>query len=101
MDNHFHVLWDGGHIKFFSVKTLTALLKTEGFTDLHFNFAGRFPYLWKSMLCSCYPIDQKLNAVSVIILTRDEQVNLPDCLASVEKWVQKFLWLILEVAIAQ
>jgi len=59
MDNHFHVLWDGGHIKFFSVKTLTALLKTEGFTDLHFNFAGRFPYLWKSMLCSCYPIDQE------------------------------------------
>lgn len=53
MDEHFHVLWDGGHIKFFSVKTLTNLLKTEGYADIHFNFAGRLPYLWKSMLCSC------------------------------------------------
>ncbi len=52
MDNHFHVLWDGGHIKFFSVKTLTKFLETEGYTDTYFKFAGRFPYLWKSMLCS-------------------------------------------------
>lgn len=53
MDEHFHVLWDGGHIKFFSVETLTSLVETEGYTDIHFNFAGRLPYLWKSMLCSC------------------------------------------------
>lgn len=53
MDKHFHVLWDGGHIKFFSVKTLTNLLKTEDYTDINFKFAGRLPYLWKSMLCSC------------------------------------------------
>jgi 2-polyprenyl-3-methyl-5-hydroxy-6-metoxy-1,4-benzoquinol methylase len=53
MDRHFTTLWDGGHIKFFSVPTLTQLLKTEGCTDIHFNFAGRFPYLWKSMLCTC------------------------------------------------
>lgn len=52
MDNHFHVLWDGGHIKFFSVKTLTKLLETEGYTDIRLKFAGRLPYLWKSMLCS-------------------------------------------------
>lgn len=52
MDNHHTVLWDGGHIKFFSVKTLSQLLKAEGYTDLHFQFAGRAPYLWKSMLCS-------------------------------------------------
>ncbi len=51
MDAHFHVLWDGGHIKFFSVKTLSELLETEGYTNLEFKFAGRFPYLWKSMLC--------------------------------------------------
>ena len=51
MDNHFLVLWDGGHIKFFSVKTLTQLLETEGYTDIRFKFAGRLPYLWKSMLC--------------------------------------------------
>ena len=55
MDKHFHVLWDGGHIKFFSVKTLTKLLETEGYTEIDFKFTGRFPYLWKSMLCSCTP----------------------------------------------
>jgi 2-polyprenyl-3-methyl-5-hydroxy-6-metoxy-1,4-benzoquinol methylase len=55
MDAHFHVLWDGGHIKFFSVETLTTLLEEESFTNINFKFAGRFPYLWKSMLCSCYP----------------------------------------------
>ncbi len=52
MDQHFTTLWDGGHIKFFSVKTLTDLLEAEGFTNPGFKFAGRFPYLWKSMLCS-------------------------------------------------
>lgn len=52
MDNHFSVLWDGGHIKFFSVPTLSQLLEAEGYTNIHFKFAGRLPYLWKSMLCS-------------------------------------------------
>lgn len=56
MDHHFHALWDGGHIKFFSVKTLSTLLETESYTDINFKFAGRFPYLWKSMLCSCQKI---------------------------------------------
>jgi 2-polyprenyl-3-methyl-5-hydroxy-6-metoxy-1,4-benzoquinol methylase len=53
MDKHFHVLWDGGHIKFFSVKTLSSLVEAEGYADIHFSFAGRLPYLWKSMLCCC------------------------------------------------
>lgn len=52
MDAHFSVLWDGGHVKFFSVTTLAQLLQEEGFTNLQFKFAGRMPYLWKSMLCS-------------------------------------------------
>ncbi|MEH2374711.1 class I SAM-dependent methyltransferase [Nostoc sp.] len=52
MDKHFTTLWDGGHIKFFSVATMTALLETEDYTNIKFKFAGRFPYLWKSMLCS-------------------------------------------------
>jgi 2-polyprenyl-3-methyl-5-hydroxy-6-metoxy-1,4-benzoquinol methylase len=52
MDNHFTVLWDNGHVKFFSVATITKLLEIEGYTDIEFRFAGRFPYLWKSMLCS-------------------------------------------------
>jgi 2-polyprenyl-3-methyl-5-hydroxy-6-metoxy-1,4-benzoquinol methylase len=56
MDKHFTALWDGGHIKFFSVNTLTQLLKTEGYTEIDFQFAGRIPFLWKSMLCSCSPL---------------------------------------------
>jgi 2-polyprenyl-3-methyl-5-hydroxy-6-metoxy-1,4-benzoquinol methylase len=52
MDKHFTVLWDGGHIKFWSVKTLTTLLESENYTDINFKFAGRYPYLWKTMLCS-------------------------------------------------
>lgn len=52
MDQHFSPLWDGGHVKFFSVRTLTELLESEGYTNIKFKFAGRFPYLWKSMLCS-------------------------------------------------
>lgn len=56
LDKHFTVLWDGGHIKFFSVQTLTTLLEAEGYTDIKFKFAGRVPYLWKSMLCVCSPV---------------------------------------------
>jgi 2-polyprenyl-3-methyl-5-hydroxy-6-metoxy-1,4-benzoquinol methylase len=56
MDKHFTALRDGGHIKFFSVNTLTQLLKTEGYTEIDFQFAGRIPFLWKSMLCSCSPL---------------------------------------------
>jgi 2-polyprenyl-3-methyl-5-hydroxy-6-metoxy-1,4-benzoquinol methylase len=53
MDRHFTSLWDGGHIKFFSVKSLETLLADEGFVEIEFDFAGRFPFLWKSMICSC------------------------------------------------
>ena len=52
MDSHFTVLWDGGHIKFFSVQTLSTLLTEEKCTNFQFKFAGRIPYLWKSMLVS-------------------------------------------------
>jgi len=49
LDAHFTVLWDGGHIKFWSVKTLTALLNEFGFRVIKFKGSGRLPYLWKSM----------------------------------------------------
>jgi hypothetical protein len=51
MDTHFTALWDGGHIKFFSVKTLSELISRHGFTDLQFSYYGRAPYLWKNMIC--------------------------------------------------
>ncbi|MBD2666124.1 class I SAM-dependent methyltransferase [Richelia sinica FACHB-800] len=59
MDQHLTTLWDGGHIKFFSVATMTTLLKSENYTNIKFRFAGRFPYLWKSMLCASNPLSIK------------------------------------------
>jgi len=50
MDNHFTANWGGGHIKFFSRKTLSTLLESEGFTVTDFRGCGRLPYLWKSMV---------------------------------------------------
>jgi 2-polyprenyl-3-methyl-5-hydroxy-6-metoxy-1,4-benzoquinol methylase len=51
MDAHFSALHDGGHIKFFSVKTLSRLIREHGFEDLSFLFYGRAPLLWKNMIC--------------------------------------------------
>jgi 2-polyprenyl-3-methyl-5-hydroxy-6-metoxy-1,4-benzoquinol methylase len=51
MDAHFSALHDGGHIKFFSVRTLSQLLTSHGFTDLSFTYYGRAPWLWKNMIC--------------------------------------------------
>lgn len=50
MDDHFTVLWDGGHIKFWSRKTLTTALEEQDFEVIAFRGAGRLPYFWKSML---------------------------------------------------
>src|SRR5215204_1982776 len=51
MDAHFSALHDGGHIKFFSVRTLSQLMRSHGFEDLRFTFYGRAPLLWKNMIC--------------------------------------------------
>jgi len=50
LDAHFTALWDGGHIKFWSRRTLTALLQEAGFRVVAFRGAGRLPWLWKSMI---------------------------------------------------
>lgn len=50
MDAHFTALWDHGHIKFWSIKTLTSLLEEAGFEDIHFLRVGRVPSLAKSMI---------------------------------------------------
>ena len=51
MDSHFSVLHDGGHIKFFSVKTLSQIMIAHSFEGLSFTFYGRAPWLWKNMIC--------------------------------------------------
>jgi len=50
MDNHFHALWDHGHIKFWSIPTLTELLREAGFETPRFERVGRIPPLAKSMI---------------------------------------------------
>jgi len=50
MDSHFTALWDHGHIKFWSMKTLTALLEEAGFINIRFLRVGRIPVLAKSMI---------------------------------------------------
>jgi 2-polyprenyl-3-methyl-5-hydroxy-6-metoxy-1,4-benzoquinol methylase len=48
-DLHHGVHFDGGHIKFFSVPTLTRLLSRD-FTVESFHYHGRLPWLWKNMI---------------------------------------------------
>lgn len=50
LDAHFTVLWDCGHIKFWSRKTLTQGFEGVGFRVERFVGVGRVPYLWKSMI---------------------------------------------------
>lgn len=50
LDPHFTALWDGGHIKFWSRKTLSTLLEEAGFEVVGFEGAGRLPWLWMSMI---------------------------------------------------
>jgi 2-polyprenyl-3-methyl-5-hydroxy-6-metoxy-1,4-benzoquinol methylase len=50
MDAHFTALWQGGHIKFFSEKTLRKLLLDAGFRKVSFIRAGRIPIFAKSMI---------------------------------------------------
>jgi len=50
MDPHFTALWDHGHIKFWSIKTLSALLRETGFKDVRFHRVGRLAPFAKSMI---------------------------------------------------
>jgi SAM-dependent methyltransferase len=50
MDDHFTALWDHGHIKFWSIRTLDTLLREAGFHSIGFQRLGRFPPLAKTMM---------------------------------------------------
>lgn len=49
-DRHLDPLFLHGHIKFWSVATLWALLTEEGFRDIRFHRVGRIPPLAKSVI---------------------------------------------------
>lgn len=50
LDRHFTALWDHGHIKFWSVKTLTELFAEQGMPCTKMYRVGRLPVLAKSMI---------------------------------------------------
>lgn len=50
MDSHFTALWDHGHIKFWSIKTLSQLFAEQGLELLEVKRVGRFPIFAKSMI---------------------------------------------------
>lgn len=52
-DRHFTAHWEGGHIKFFSKRTLTTMAEPYGFKRPRFRGTGRVAYLWKSMIMIC------------------------------------------------
>ncbi len=49
-DRHYTALWDHGHIKFWSIATLSTLMTETGFEILKVDRAGRIPALAKSMI---------------------------------------------------
>lgn len=49
-DHHHTANWHGGHIKFWSRRTLSDLLQAAGFRISGFRGVGRLPFLWKSMI---------------------------------------------------
>ncbi|HAL71480.1 MAG TPA: hypothetical protein DCP71_06855 [Verrucomicrobiales bacterium] len=50
MDMHFTALWDHGHIKFWSPRTITRLLEEAGFKVLRIRRLGRVPALAMTMM---------------------------------------------------
>lgn len=50
LDSHFGSLTDHGHIKFWSHRTLTTILRDAGFKNVEFVHAGRFYPISKSMI---------------------------------------------------
>jgi len=51
IDRSLTALWEGGHIKHWSRRTLTMLFEQHGFKVASFNGAGRrIPYLWNGMV---------------------------------------------------
>lgn len=50
IDRNLTPMWEGGHIKHWSRRTMTQLLEGAGFRVVAFEGAGRFPPLWKGMM---------------------------------------------------
>jgi SAM-dependent methyltransferase len=73
-DQHFTALWPAGHIKFFSMTTLSDLLLSAGFTDITFERIGRVPVLARSMIAVAHKIEASPWQRTPM------SVNLSDCM---------------------
>ncbi len=60
-DRHFTVNCDGGHIKFFSRRTLLTMAEAGGFVAEYWFGVGRVPGLWRSMMLVARRIDEGLS----------------------------------------
>lgn len=49
-DSHYNPLWDGGHLKFFSMRTIRRALQDAGLRVISIDRVGRLPLLAKSMV---------------------------------------------------
>ena len=49
-DQHFDPLWEGGHLRFFTIAKLKQLFEESGFTRYEFHRVGRIPMFAKSVL---------------------------------------------------
>lgn len=49
-DHHFNPLWEGGHLKFFTIRKLRELFIEYGFTTPEFHRVGRVPIVAKSVM---------------------------------------------------
>lgn len=63
-DKHHTVDWEGGHIKFFSERTLKKMLMDCGFQNVQYHNAGRIRWLWKSMVCRAVKPAKSNQAIS-------------------------------------
>jgi 2-polyprenyl-3-methyl-5-hydroxy-6-metoxy-1,4-benzoquinol methylase len=55
-DHHLTPLWDHGHIKLFSKKTMLRLLVRNQFKMIQFQGIGNLPYLWRNMVVVAVPM---------------------------------------------
>jgi 2-polyprenyl-3-methyl-5-hydroxy-6-metoxy-1,4-benzoquinol methylase len=51
-DRHVDPNFEGGHIKFFSRRTLAQLLQAAGFVEFEFGGLGRVPFIAKSLVAT-------------------------------------------------
>jgi 2-polyprenyl-3-methyl-5-hydroxy-6-metoxy-1,4-benzoquinol methylase len=55
-DHHLTPLWNNGHIKLFSKKTMMGLLSRNQFKMIEFHGVGNVSYLWRNMVVVAVPL---------------------------------------------